>query len=89
MFSEGPVVIHVGGQLVQSYSHTLDATGKSETGQLLLAILWSPSFNNGTTSDFFQADGKTEVNKERLTITVRIGRIHGRASLSTDVDTLS
>ena len=87
MFSEGPVVIHVGGQLVQSYSHTLDATGKSETGQLLLAILWSP-FNNGTTSDFFQADGKTEVNKERLTITIRIGRIHRRASLSTDVDTL-
>lgn len=70
-------------------SHTLDATGKSETGRLLLAISWSPSFNNGTTSDFLQANRKTEVNKEWLTITVRIGRIHGRASLSTDVDTLS
>ena len=52
-------------------SHTLDATGKSDTGRLLLALSWSPSFNNGTTSDFFQADGKTEVNKERLAITVR------------------
>ena len=61
---------------------------KARLGRLLLAISWSPSFNYGTTSDFFQADGKTEVNKERLTITVRIGRIHGRASLSTDIDTL-
>ena len=81
--------IYVASWFRATRSHTLDATSKSETGRLLLAMSWSPSFNNGTTSDFFQANRKTEVNKERLTITVRIGRIHGRASLSTDVDTLS
>ena len=29
------------------------------------------------TSDFFQAVEKTEFNKERFSITVRIGRTHG------------
>ena len=46
-------------------------------------------FNNGKTSDIFQAVGKTDDNKDRFTIFVSTGRIHGSASLITDIDTFS
>ncbi len=44
---------------------------------------------NGITSAFFHAVGNTDVSKEQLTICVSIGRIQGRASLITDIETLS
>lgn len=47
----------------------------------MFASSWSPSLGRGTTSDIFQAAGKTDDNKERFTISVRIGRIQGKASL--------
>lgn len=50
----------------------------------MFAISWSPSLGRGTTSDVFQAAGKADDNKERFTISVRIGRIQGKASLMTD-----
>ena len=64
-------------------SHTFEAAGSSETGRLLVAISGSPSFKSGMTSDSFQRLGKTDDIRERFTISLRIGKMHGRASLIT------
>jgi hypothetical protein len=37
----------------------------------------------------FQIDGKTDVSRELIMISVKVGRIHGNASLITFIDTLS
>ena len=58
-------------------------------GRLLFATSWSPSLSNGTTSAFFHAAGKTEDNNERFTMSVKVGRILGRASLITNIGILS
>ena len=57
-------------------------------GRLLFATSWSPSFNSGMTSASFQIVGKTDIKREQLTISVIVGRIHGRASFITFIVTL-
>ena len=52
-------------------------------------LRFSPSLGIGTTSDVFQAAGKTDDNKERFIVSVRIGRIQGKASLMTVIGILS
>ena len=66
-----------------------EAADSSETGQLLVAISGSPSFKSGMTSDSCQRLGKTDDIRERFTISVRVGKMHGRASLITAMETLS
>ena len=43
----------------------------------------------GITSASFHAFGNTDVRREQLTISVRVNKIYGRASLITLIDTLS
>ena len=74
--------------LTQS-AHKLSMLLEAATRRLLFASSWSPSLGRGTTSDIFQAAGKTDDNKERFTISVKIGRIQGKASLMTDIGILS
>ena len=66
-----------------------DIAGSKETGRLLFANSWSPSFGSRTTSDIFREAGNTENNKEWFTMSVSAGKIHGKASLITDIGTLS
>ena len=55
-------------------SQILDRAGNRDTGRLLLATSWSPSFNIGITTDSFQADGKTDVKTFIIwNITCRFG----------------
>jgi len=69
--------------------HTFEAAGKSDTRQLLLvAFSGSPSFKSGMTSDSFQQLGKTDDIRERFTISVRVGKMHGSMSLITAIETL-
>ena len=70
-------------------SHTFEAAGSSETGRLFVAISGSPSFRSGITSDSFQRLGKTDDIKERFTISVNVGKMYGRASFITAIETLS
>ena len=70
-------------------SQTFEVARSNDTGRLLCAISSSPSLGSGTTSAIFQATGKTDDNKERFTISVRIGKIQGKASLMTDIGILS
>ena len=58
----------------------LEAADNNDTGRLSFVISRSPSFRSGITSASFQADGNAEVNKEWFGISVRIGRMAGRAS---------
>ena len=58
-------------------SHIFDIAGSKETGRLLFANSWSPSFGSGTTFDIFQEAGNTEGNKEWFTMSVNAGKIHG------------
>lgn len=66
-----------------------DIAGRKETGPLLFANSWSPSFGNGTTSDIFQEAGNVEDNKEWFTMSVSAGKIHVKPSLLTEIGTLS
>ena len=61
-------------------SHTFEAAGSSETGRLFVVISGSPSFKSGITSDSFQRLGKTDDIRERFTISVNVGKMHGRAT---------
>ena len=61
----------------------------TQGGYCLRVRACSPSLGRGTTSDIFQAAGKTDDNKERFTISVKIGRILGKASLMTDIGIVS
>ena len=42
-------------------SHIFDIAGSKETGRLLFANSWSPSFGSGTTSDIFQEAGNAKI----------------------------
>ena len=66
-----------------------DIAGSKETGRLLFANSWSPSFGNGTTSNIFQEAGNTEDNNEWFTMSVNADKIHGKASLMIAIGTLS
>ena len=72
-----------------SKAASFDIAGSNETGQLLFANSWSPSFGSGTTCNIFQEVGNNEDNKEWFTMSVSAGKIHGKASLITDIGTLS
>ena len=72
-----------------AHSHIFDIAGSKETGRLLLANSWFPSFGGGTTSDILQEAGNTKDNKELSTMSVCAGKIHGKVSLIKDIGTLS
>ena len=48
-----------------------------------------PHLSNAITSASFQSDGKTDVSGELLIISVKVGRIYGKASLLNFIGTLS
>ena len=82
-------VVYSVNWLKAARSQILDRAGSSDTGRLLLATSWSPSFNIGITTDSFQADGKTDVKRDLFISSVRTGSITGRASLITLMCNLS
>ena len=67
----------------------MERAGSSEIGRLLQGGSKSPSFGSGTISDLFQAFGKVMFVKELLMRLVIDGKISGRQSLITEIETLS
>ena len=72
-------------------SHILEAAGSNETGRLLFANLWLSSLSliSGIISANFHSFVNMDYCSELLTISVKIGKIHGSASLITAIETLS
>ena len=72
-------------------SHILEAAGSNETGRLLFAISWLSSLSliRGIVSANSHSFRNMDDCSKLLTISVKIGRIHGSASLITALETLS